>query len=150
MAQFQTALRYADYLTPEQRAQLLDEAYYESYLTEHMEEAIAFCAAALTLWRVLDRTERIGRDLRLLATYHWVVGKRADIAALASEAVAVLETAPGGHELAMAYAVLSSVHMDDADGTATEFWGNRAIGLGEQIHDVEPMSEALNSMGCSE
>src|SRR5215469_12241828 len=83
MAQFQTALRYADYLTPEQRAQLLDEAYYESYLTEHMEEAIAFCAAALTLWRALDRTEQIGRDLRLLATYHFVIGKHADFAQFA-------------------------------------------------------------------
>jgi DNA-binding CsgD family transcriptional regulator len=150
MAQYQTALRHANHLAPEQRAQLLDEASYESYLTEHMEEAIAFCAAALTLWRALERTERIGRDLRLLATYHWVVGKRADSARYALEAVAVLESKLPGHELAMAYAVLASVHMDDADGTTTEMWGNRAIALGEHLHDIEPMSDALNSMGCSE
>ena len=149
MAHFQTALRYADHLRLEQRAELLDEASYESYLTEHMEEAVALCRAALTLWRALDRTERIGHDLRLLATYHFVVGKHADFARLALEAVAALETLPAGHELAMACAVLANVHMNDTDATATEMWGHRAIELAEQLHDVEPVSDALNSMGCS-
>jgi predicted ATPase len=63
IAHYQTALRYADGLDLEQRARLLDELSYESYLTEHMEEAVASCAAALTLWRALDRTEQIGHDL---------------------------------------------------------------------------------------
>jgi DNA-binding CsgD family transcriptional regulator/tetratricopeptide (TPR) repeat protein len=150
MAHFQTALRYADQLRLEQQAELLDEASYEAYLTEHMEEAVALCTAALTLWRAVDRRERIGRNLRLLATYHWVIGKHADFERFALEAVAVLEPAPAGHELAMAYAVLAQVHMNDADGTQTEMWGNRAIELGERLHDAEPMSDALNSMGCSE
>ncbi|HEY1391270.1 MAG TPA: AAA family ATPase [Ktedonobacterales bacterium] len=150
MAHYQTALRYADRLELEQRAELLDEASYEAYLTEHMEEAIALCAAALTLWRALDRTEQIGHDLRLLATYHWVVGKHVDFERYALEAVAILESASAGHELAMAYAVLANVHMDAADGAATEMWGNRAIELAERLHDAEPISDALNSMGCSE
>ena len=149
-AHYQTALRYADRLRFEERAEMLDVASYESYLTEHMEEAITLCAAALTLWRALDRTEQIGHDLRLLATYHWVVGKHVDFERFALEAVAILESASAGHELAMAYAVLANVHMDAADGTATEIWGKRAIELAERLHDAEPMSDALNSMGCSE
>lgn len=149
-AHYQTALRYANRLQFEQRAQLLDVASYESYLTEHMEEAIALCAAALTLWRALDRTQQIGHDLRLLATYHWVVGKHVEFERFALEAVAILESASAGHELAMAYAVLANVHMDAADGTATEMWGKRAIELAERLHDAEPMSDALNSMGCAE
>ncbi len=139
MAHYQTALRYADRLDLEQRAELLDEVSYESYLTEHMDEAVALCAAALTLWRALDRTEQIGHDLRLLATYSWVVGKHADFRRFALEALAVLESASAGHELAMAYAVLANVHMNDVDGGATEMWGHRAIELAERLHDAEPM-----------
>lgn len=97
----------------------------------------------------MDRTEQIGHDLRLLATYHWVIGKHADFKRFALEAVAILSALPAGHELAMAYSVLANVYMDDADGTATELWGNRAVELAEQLHDAEPMSDALNSMGCS-
>jgi len=36
MAYYQSALRHADLLDPEQRATLLDDLSYESYLTEHM------------------------------------------------------------------------------------------------------------------
>jgi DNA-binding CsgD family transcriptional regulator len=150
MAHFEWALRYADRLGLEQRAELLDQASYESYLIEHMEEAVALCDAALALWRVLDRTERIGHDLRLLATYHWVIGKHADFARYALEAVAVLEKMPAGHELAMAYAILANVYMDEADSSAGEMWGKRAIDLGERLHDVETVSETLNSLGCAE
>jgi DNA-binding CsgD family transcriptional regulator len=151
MAHYQTALRYADHLELEQRAALLDELSYEAYLTEHMEEAIASCAAALTLWRALDRTEQIGHDLRLLATYSWVVGKHEDFRRFALEALVALESAPPGHELAMAYAVLANVYMNDVDGgDSTRVWGHRAIDLAEQIGATEPMADAINSIGWSE
>jgi DNA-binding CsgD family transcriptional regulator len=151
MAHYQTALRYADHLELEQRAALLDELSYEAYLTEHMEEAIAYCSAALTLWRALERTEQIGHDLCLLATYSWVVGKHEDFRRFALEALAVLEKAPPGHDLAMAYAVLANVYMNDIDGgDLTQMWGQRAINLAEQIHDAEPMVDAINSIGWSE
>ncbi len=150
VAHYQTALRYADRLELEQRAALLDESSYESYLTEHMEEAVASCAAALTLWRALNRPEQIGHDLRLLSNYHWVLGRRADAERYALEAVAVLETAPPGHELAMAYAALTGLHMLDTDAATAQSWGNRALELAERLQDFETMSYALNSMGASE
>jgi DNA-binding CsgD family transcriptional regulator len=150
MAHYQTALLYADRLDLERRAALLDEYSYESYLTEHMEEAVASCAAALTLWRALDRIEQIGHDLRLLATYSWVIGKHEDFRRFTLEAVAVLESGPPGHELAMAYAVLANVYMNDVDEAGIKIWGHRAIELAERLHDLEPMVDALNSLGWSE
>lgn len=150
MAHYQTALRYADHLALKQRAKLLDEASFESYLTEHMDEAVGFCAAALTLWRALNRTEEIGHDLRLLATYHWVIGKHADFRHFALEALAALESGVVGHELAMAYAALANVYMNEIDGDLTQVWGLRAIELAERLHDPEPMADSLNSMGWSE
>jgi len=150
MAHYQTALRYADRLDLEQRAALLDETSYEAYLTEHMVEAVAFCTAALSIWRPLNRPEQIGHDLRLLSNYNWVVGRSVDAERCALEAVAVLETAPPGHELAMAYAALTGLHMLDADPATAQMWGNRALELAEQIQDVETMSYVLNSLGVSE
>jgi DNA-binding CsgD family transcriptional regulator len=150
MAHYQTALRYADRLRFEQRAELLDEASYEAYLTEHMEEAVAFCTAALTVWRSLNRPQQIGHDLRLLSNYNWVLGRNADAERCALEAVAALETAPPGHELAMAYAALTGLHMLDADPATAHLWGNRALDLAERLQDFETMSYTLNSLGASE
>jgi DNA-binding CsgD family transcriptional regulator len=150
LAHYQTALRYADRLQLEQRATLLDEASYESYLTEHMEEAVAFCMAALTLWRALNRSEQIGHDLRLLSNYNWVLGRNVDAEHCALEAVAVLEMAPLGHELAMAYAALTGLHMNDSDAATAQMWGSRALDLAERLQDFEAMSYALNSMGASD
>lgn len=149
-AHYQSALRYADHLGIEQRAALLDECSYESYLTEHMEEAIAFCTTALALWRTLHRPEQIGHNLRLLSNYNWVLGRNADAERCALEAVAVLETAPPGHELAMAFAALTGLHMLDADTAAVQTWGHRALELAERLQDYEALSYALNSIGSSE
>ena len=149
-AHYQTALRYAEHLGTEQQAALLDECSYESYLTEHMAEAMAFCTEALALWRALSRPEQIGHDLRLLSNYNWVIGRNADAERCALEAVAVLETAPRGHELAMAYAALTGLHMLDADAAMVQTWGNRAVELAERLQDYETMSYVLNSMGSSE
>jgi len=92
----------------------------------------------------------VGHDLRLLATYHWVVGKHAEFKRFAQQALATLESAPPGHELAMAYAVLANVYMNDADDGAVSMWGQRAIELAEVLQDPEPMVDALNSIGWSE
>ncbi|HEY7343764.1 MAG TPA: AAA family ATPase [Ktedonobacterales bacterium] len=150
MAQYQTALRYADQLTLEQRAELLDDASYEAYLTEHMEEAVGFSAAALSLWRPLGNTEKIGHDLRLLATYHWVIGKHADFRRFAEEARSVLETEQPSHELAMAFATLANASMNDLDDSALKQWSQRAIELAEQLDDPEPLVDTLDSIGWSE
>jgi DNA-binding CsgD family transcriptional regulator/tetratricopeptide (TPR) repeat protein len=147
VAHFQAALRYVDLLREEQRAVLLDELSYELYLTEHMEEAVASCAAALRLWRGLDRTVQIGHNLRLLSNYQWVLGRHADAERYALEAVNVLEAAPPGHELAMAYAEVARLHVMDADSVLMQTWSTRALELAERLHDTEVMSEVLNSMG---
>lgn len=147
VAHYQAALRHSDLCAEEQRAELLDELSYELYLTEHMEEAVTSCAAALRLWRALDRTGQIGRDLRLLSNYESVLGRHVDAERCALEAVAILEAAPPGHELAMAYAELARLHIMDRDAALMQMWSKRAFELAERLHDVEVMSEVLNSMG---
>src|SRR5262249_33011709 len=74
-AHYQTALRYADRLAAEPRAELLDGLSYELALIEQMEDAVQSCEAALALWRALARPEQVGRMLRRLSRVYQSLGK---------------------------------------------------------------------------
>ena len=50
---YQTALKYADELAPEERAQLLECRSYECYLTNQGEEAVQARREALEIWSQL-------------------------------------------------------------------------------------------------
>ncbi len=146
-AHYQTALRYAGALDPEQRAVLLDGLANERYLTGRMEEAVAPYEAALALWRALDHTEKVGHTLRRLSRLHWFLGSNAEAERYAMQAVETLETLPPGRELAMAYGSLAHLGTRAAASADTLFWGERAIALAERLGDYETLSYALNSVG---
>jgi DNA-binding CsgD family transcriptional regulator len=150
IAHYQTALRYADRLDAEQRAILLDELTTEFFLTGRMEEAEAPCEAALALWRALDRTEQIGRDLRQASAIGWYLGRNAESERYLQMAVELLETLPPGRELARACAAMSGKRMVMSDNAGARTWGMRALELAERLDDAETLSQALNSMGSSE
>jgi predicted ATPase len=97
-AQYATALRYADQLPPERRAELLEGLAYECYLTGQMEEAVQARQAALRIWRQLNRAGKVGQTLRWLSRLSWVLGKPDEAEQYAAEAVHLLETLPPGSE----------------------------------------------------
>jgi DNA-binding CsgD family transcriptional regulator len=150
VAHYQTALRYADTLKPEQRATLLDGLANELYLTGHMADAEAPCEAALSLWRALNQHEKVGYDLHRLSGITWYVGKNIEAERYAMMAIELLETLPPGPELARAYARMSGKRMVMSDTAQTLVWGRRALELAERLHDAETVSAALNSMGSAE
>jgi DNA-binding CsgD family transcriptional regulator len=149
-AYYATALRYADFADTEQRAELLDGLSHEFYLTGQIEDAVAPCEAALAIWRALNRSDKVGHNLRRLSRLSWFLGKNAEAARHGMEAVERLETLPPGHELAMAYANLSHLRMLESDAAQTLLWGNRAIALAERLRDIETLSYALNNIGSAE
>ena len=146
-AHYMTALRYADNLDAEQQAMLLDGLANEHYLTGHHEDAIEPCEQALAIWRALDRTEKVGRNLRRLSRLSWFLGRSEEAARYGMAAVELLEAMSPGHELAMAYANMSHLSMLVSDAVQTPYWGGRATGLAERLHDVEALSYALNNVG---
>ncbi len=146
-AHYQTALRSAETLDPEQRAVLLDGLANERFLTGRMEEAVAPYETALALWRALDHIEKVGHTLRRLSRLHWFLGRNAEAERYAMEAVEALETLPPGRELAMAYGSLAHLGTRAAASADTLFWGERAIALAERLGDYETLSYALNSVG---
>lgn len=150
VAHYQTALRYADHLDPEQRATLLDGLANELYLTGHMAEAEAPCEAALALWRALNQHEKVGYELRQLSSINWYLGRNAEAERYAMMAVELLETLPPGRELARAYASMSGRRMVMSDTAQAKVWGMRALELAERLHDADTVSAALNSIGSAE
>ncbi|HET9110769.1 MAG TPA: AAA family ATPase [Ktedonobacterales bacterium] len=147
---YETALRYADCLDDEQQAGLLEALSYERYLTGVMQAAIGPRRAALAIWRRLARQEKIGHTLRQMSRLSWFLGDVEQAERDGVEAVELLETLPPGHELAMAYGGLSHLYMLVGDSDKAILWGNRAIALGERIHDDESVCYALNNVGSSE
>jgi DNA-binding CsgD family transcriptional regulator len=150
VAHYRTALRYADDLAPEQRAELLDRLANELYLSGRTEEAIAPCEAALALWRALDRTEEIGRILRRLSRLSWSRGRNVDAEAHGLAAVTALEALPAGRELALAYGNLAHLGTRSTDSAKALYWGERAIALATRLSDYETLTYALNSVGAAE
>jgi DNA-binding CsgD family transcriptional regulator len=148
-AHYQSALRYADQMTSEQWAGLLDELASEQYLSGYLEDALLTCQTALPLWRALERTEQVGHTLRRLSRLHWFLGGNAEAERYGLAAVELLETLPPGRKLAMAYANMANLRMVESDTADTLIWGKRAIDLAERLGDTETLSYALNSVGTA-
>ena len=68
-AHYRRALAYAGGLPAEQRAALLDALAHECYLHGQLDEALQSRVAALSLWRGLKETERVGHTLRQLSAF---------------------------------------------------------------------------------
>lgn len=148
-AHYATALRYGDDLPTEQRAKLLEGLAYQCYLTGQGERAVQAREAALDIWRRLERTEKVGHNLRWLSRLSWFLNRAADAERYAEEAVRLLEQLPPGSELAMAYSNRAQLSMLAQDTADTLRWGSRAVALAERIGDTDTLTHALNNIGTA-
>ena len=132
VAHYQTALHYADQMTPEQQAEMLDGLANECYLTGRIEEAIAPCEAALALWRALDQQRKLGAHC---AASRASVGVAAGTSRprLWTGGGETLETLPPGRELAIAYGNLAHLGTRTTDSAKALYWGERAIALASAL-----------------
>ncbi len=148
--QYARALRFADGLSPEGRAVLLERFADESFLTDMREQALEALDEALRIHRrngnVVKQGETQRRRLGLLIC----VGRGDEAKAAGLEAVALLEQFGGGRELALTCAGISELFMraDQADETVE--WGQRAMTLAEEVGDAEALAWALNNIGSIE
>jgi DNA-binding CsgD family transcriptional regulator/tetratricopeptide (TPR) repeat protein len=149
-AQYARALRFADDLPAEARADLLERFAEEGYLTDMREAAIEALSKALDIHRERADVRKRGDTLRLLARILVCVGRNVEARAAAADAVAVLEHLPPGRELARAYSTRSHVSMLASDDAEAIAWGSRAIELAERMGDTEALVNALNNVGVVE
>jgi DNA-binding CsgD family transcriptional regulator/tetratricopeptide (TPR) repeat protein len=149
-AQFARALRFADGLPPEERAELLEHRSYECYLTDSILDAVEARRSALDEYRAAGNALREGDAHRWLSRLSWFAGDNETAEREANEAIALLEALPEGRELAMAYSNMSQLRMLSADGVATTEWGMRALTLAERLGETEILAHSLNNVGTAE
>jgi DNA-binding CsgD family transcriptional regulator/tetratricopeptide (TPR) repeat protein len=148
--QFARALRFADGLDGEQRAQLLERRSYECYLTGAMDAAAEARRAALAEHRKRGDRLREGDSHRWLSRFAWFAGDNRTAEAAAERAVAVLEEFEPGRELAMAYSNKAQLRMNAQDVGGARDWGLRAIELAERLEETDILVHALNNVGTAE
>ena len=148
-AQYGRALRFADGLPGERRAQLLARRVDECWMTDQFEAAAEAQQQALECRRELGDRRGEGDALRTLSRLLFFLGRIDEGERLAQEAVSLLERLPSGHELAMAYGNLAQRRMVVDDVQETIAWGQRALDAA-QIHDTEALVYALTNIGAAE
>ena len=146
---YETALRYADPLSPEDRAELFEGRSYECYLTHQMEEARLARLSALEIWKRLGRRDKEGDNLRWISRLSHCSSHRAEAERSAVDAVKILEELPPGAELAMAYGDLSRQHMLRQETAEAVLWGTRAYELAERIGATDVLVHALTNVGSA-
>jgi len=147
--QFACALRHAEWLPSQRRAELYERRAYECYLTDQAAEAIEARKHALEEHRARGDKLREGDQHRWLSRLSWFVGDNASAEREAREALDLLEPLPPGRELAMAYSNNSQLGMLGGDTERAVTWGRKAIDLAEQLGETEILAHALNNVGTA-
>jgi DNA-binding CsgD family transcriptional regulator/type II secretory pathway predicted ATPase ExeA len=146
---YQAALAYADRLPEAMRAELLEGYSIEAYLSGLWVEAVSARQTALGLREAAGDREKVGEGLRWLSRLHWWAGSREEAEAVAVRAIAVLETLPPGHQLAMAYSNQAQLDMLAYRAEAALAWASRAIELARRLDDPETLTHALTNIGTA-
>ncbi|MEQ9315717.1 MAG: LuxR C-terminal-related transcriptional regulator, partial [Henriciella sp.] len=139
-----------DEAAPALTAELYEQWAYEAGLALQIDdEVIEARRHAISLWRALDRPEKVGDNMRWLSRLHWYRGEAAEADHFAREAVRILETIEPSAERAMAYSFQSQLHMlNDRAEEAIE-WGEKALALANELGNVEIKVHALNNIGTA-
>ncbi|WP_446217341.1 ATP-binding protein [Micromonospora sp. IBHARD004] len=149
VAHYAVALPRAAGLPAAHRAELLEAYSSAAYLAGLGTEALAARRQALALREADGDAVPIGENLRWLSRLCWWTGDSVAARAAATRAVEVLESAPPGRELAMAYSGMAQLLMlADRDEEAID-WGGRALALAARIGDRDTEAHALVNVGSA-
>jgi tetratricopeptide (TPR) repeat protein len=148
-AQYARALRFAEGLAPEARAQLLERRAYECVVTDQTDEAVQALRGALALHEQLGEVRGKADGLQRLADVLWCPGLVAEADQAAREAVTLLEDRDPGRELATACGRMSQLRKDAEDLDGTVAWGTRALDLARALGDTPLAIHALTTIGAA-
>jgi DNA-binding CsgD family transcriptional regulator len=148
-AQYARALRFADSLPAERRAELAGACSREAALGGRVGDAIAAARVALAARRELDDEFAIGDALTRLAALVWHTADRREAVSLAEEAVALLEGLGPSTELASAYATRAALHAQAAEMADAAALAARALALADRLDLSEVRIRALGTLGAA-
>ena len=141
-ALYEEALRHGDMLEPAEQADLLRRFSHECYLTDRADDAVRALERAIECYRRLGDTLREGDTMRSLSNILWCPGRCTEARTTGLAAVALLETQPGGRELALAYANLSFLAAVSLEHEPRA-WSAKAVELANKLGDTEARARAL-------
>jgi DNA-binding CsgD family transcriptional regulator/tetratricopeptide (TPR) repeat protein len=150
VAHYSAALRFADGLPLETRAELLQGRANECFLTDQFDEAIVAQREALECHQQLGDRLGEGDALRRLGRLLSYANRHDESRPLSVAAVELLEQLPVGPELAMAYSLVAEDQFVYHDLDAALQWGTRALELATRLEDTEGVVSALENIGSAE
>ena len=146
-AQYARALRHGGRLPLAERAELLERRSFECYLSDERHGATGALEEALECWRALGDRRREGLASDALASRRWCASDISGAEAAIARAVELLEPLGPSPELARVYAGASSIAMNLEKADDAFAWGDRALALIDEAHDVETFARQLNNTG---
>jgi predicted ATPase len=146
---YEIALRQVESLPVEDGVALYEKYAFECHLIGRIEEAIEAQGHARRLHQARGDQLKEGDSLRWLSRYAYLVGDRKAADVFGEQAVALLEIAPAGPELAMAYSNLSQLAMLAERFDEALLLGEKAVRLAEQLERPDIVCHALNNVGSA-
>ncbi len=129
--------------------EILEHYAEQAYLMGGADVAVISMTEAAELRRRANDTLGLGRDLTRLTRFAWMCGRRAEAERFVEEAIAVLQTAPPGPELAWAYSHQSQLDMLASRMDTAITWGERALELATRLGQKEIIIHALGNIGSA-
>ena len=149
-AHYQSALRFVDSAEPQLAAELYEAWAYEATLSDRMDDEVLNARRhAITLWRALNRPDKVGQNLRHLSRLHWYRGESAEASRLNDQAIRILEMLPSSSEAAMAYSLRAQYHMLNDQMADAIKWGEMALKLEAEHPAPDVRMHALNNIGTA-
>src|SRR5882672_5138968 len=148
-AHFAAVLRHRDALDPVLVVEVLEHYAEQAYLMGGADIAMISMTEAAELRRRANDTLGLGRDLTRLTRFAWMRGRRAEAERFVEEAIAELQTAPPGPELAWAYSHQSQLDMLASRMDTAITWGERALELATRLGQKEIIIHALGNIGSA-
>ncbi len=146
---FAAILRHRNALPPDLVVETLECHGEQAYLMGSSDLAMISMGEAAELRRRSNDTLKLGQDLTRLTRFAWMCARRAEAERFVDEAIAVLQTAPPGPELAWAYSHQSQLDMLASRMDSAIGWGERALELAEQLGEKEIIIHALGNIGTA-
>jgi DNA-binding CsgD family transcriptional regulator/tetratricopeptide (TPR) repeat protein len=149
-AQYARALRFADGLEPERRAELLERGAHECYLVDRFGEGVEWLKEAIEIRRAASDRLREGDALRQLSAIQRCGAMTVEGQETGRRAVELLLTSAPGPELAAAYANLAMIALNVNDLDAAASAGTSGLELAERFGRAELVVHTLNTLGTQE
>ena len=145
----ETMVEYAADFAPAERARLLEDLSYESFLTGRYGRASEVRRAALEIWRALGAHIQEGDTLSWLSRLSWYEGRRTEAYGYSADALSVLESLDPSPTLAKAYCHRADLDMESHENVSAIEFAQRACALAETWTDKRILSDALSVLGTA-